>query len=204
MADTALTAAASAATATATRWAGALTDEDHATLATAFYRAESLAHAALEQALAQVSEPYRAELREQIADEARHVAVFAGWHAEAPEPVPAPKPRPRGEPIWFTTLLLNEIAGFCQFHMLAGLVGDAVKEADVRVVAGEEIAHIERLTRWLEPTRKTKEWATVRAMADRFVARLESRMMQFLPSSQLAELRTEMGRITETLIEELL
>ncbi len=182
------------------RWAAALTGADQAHLGAAFHRAESLAHAAIEQALDQVAEAYRPELLEQLRDEERHVAVFAAWQATPCEPIQPARSKPRRDQVWFTTLLLNELAGYCQFHMLAGLVGDAVREADVLAVARDEEVHIARLTGWLAPDRDTASWRTVEAMAARFTKKLPSRMTQFLPRDELGALRAEMAEITATLI----
>ena len=177
-----------------------MNDADHRALAEAFYRAESLAHTALNRALEQVAQDYHRELREQIADEERHVAVFARWLGPDREAVVPPRPKTRPDFAWFTTLLLNECAGFCQFHMLAGLVGDAVREAEVLEVARDETVHIRRLVRWLEPAAATRAVAIMESMTRRFSNRLEGRMCQFLPRDELDGLRVSMAQVTAQLI----
>lgn len=177
-----------------------MTAADRHDLNVAFYRAESLAHIALLCAMEQVDPRYAGELAEQIADEERHIGVFRRWLGDAAEPIRAPRPKQREQTVWFVTLLLNEVAGYCQFHMLAALVGEETAAQDVLEVARDEEVHIERLVRWLEPMAPTPAYKNVDAMLSRFEARLEGRMSQFLPRPELGELRQEMARITSELL----
>ncbi|MFT5430503.1 MAG: hypothetical protein ACI9OJ_001178 [Myxococcota bacterium] len=177
-----------------------LTDEDNEWLVTAFYRAEALAHAALVDAISQLNEPYLTPLTEQLEDEARHVDVFARWHTIPPEPVRPPASKQRNEPIWFTLLLINEVAGFCQFELLAGLVSDEVKHAEVAAVAADEVLHIIRLLDWLEHWRNQGSWMIVERMVNSFISKLEGRMTQFFPRDELGELRSALaGLVGKTL-----
>ncbi len=187
----------------AREFADRLTPADHAHLTTAFHKAESLAHIAIEQAIDQVGPEYRDELVEQLEDEARHVAVFVRWLGEAPDDLPSPPVRQKPRAVWFASLLVNEVAGFCQFNMLAGLCGDPNREAEVLAVADDEIVHVQRLVRWLAPIKPTPEFKVVEGMVGRFVRRLDSRMYQFLPADHLRPLRDEMAKTTATLLQEL-
>ena len=196
--------AADEATALAEKWRDRLTDDDTLALAKAFHRAESLAHAALEDAIEQVSESYRTELEEQLEDESRHVSVFARWLGPDVDDFRVPRSRQRTEPVWFAMLLVNEVAGFCQFHMLEGLVDDPSRAAEVAAVANDEVGHITRLVKWLLPHYGTKSQAQIDHLTGAFRNRLEGRMHQFLPREQLAELRREMAAIINRLLVDLL
>jgi len=184
--------------------AAQLNDEDRRWLTAAFHRAEALAHAALLDAIDQLDAPYVEPLREQLADEERHVAVFADWQDEPPAPIRAPATRQRTEPVWFTTLLINEVAGYCQFEMLAALAEDPARRAQVEAVAADEVVHIERLVGWLEPWRPERSWAMVDRMVATFIGRLDGRMRQFLPRPELAELRGEMAALISDTLRRLL
>lgn len=182
------------------RWASALTDEDVATLRTAFHRAESLAEAALVAAIDQVGPDRRVELEEQLDDERRHVAVFASWFPDgAPvHGMPALKRRP--EAVWFAMLACNELAGFCQFEMLAAVLNDAARVEAVRAVAADERRHIARLVRWLAPERRRPMQREVDRFAGRFAAQVDIRMQQFLPREELEPLRSAVGGAVADLI----
>ena len=195
-AGAALDAAAEATRRVAAAWAPGLTGGDRDALVAAFHRAESLAHGALEAALGQVGFRYRADLARQLADEARHVALFDGWRADD-TPVVLPAPRSHDEATWFALLLVNEVAGFCQFTMLAALLPDPEAVAAVKAVATDEVEHVVRLSRWLAELRAGD---ILRTTARRFGKRLESRMHQFLPRPELLGLRQAMAAaIAETL-----
>ncbi|MFT7625641.1 MAG: hypothetical protein ACI9WU_004832 [Myxococcota bacterium] len=187
----------------AREWTTRLTETDRDHLSEAFYTAESLAHSAIIQAMAQVPETYRAELQSQLEDEERHIAVFRRWLGDEPEPFGTPPERARPNEVWFASLLVNEIAGFCQFHMLAGLCGDPGRKSEVLAIADDEIIHVQRLLRWLAPSRDTRAWLVVEAMVNRFLRRLDNRMAQFLPAEPLTPLREEMARLTAALLTQL-
>lgn len=194
-AQRALSRAAADAARVAEQWAGALTAEDRRALVGAFHRAESLAEVALEQAAAQVPRRYRAELAEQLADERRHVALFAGWLGEAPEVLPpAEKERPWQH--WFASLLINELTGFCQFHLLAALVAPDDRARVLAVIADEE-RHVERLVGWLDGAR-----ADLHRSVHRFCRGLDGRMRQFFPREELGELRGALGGVVQRLLED--
>ena len=182
------------------RWRGELDEQDQRFLVKAFHRAESLAKVALCQALEQVPEQYRSELRAQLTDEERHVDVFANWHDEAEEAVPSPRLKERTEPVWFALLLVNEVAGFCQFHMLHGLLGEGAYADAVAEVAHDEIEHIERLSRWLEPWREAPAFTDIERIVHRFRRDLDGRMKQFLPRDEFEEFRAELATAIEQLL----
>ena len=169
-------------------FAGQLTPADHRRMAVAFHRAESLALNALRQALGQVGGAYRSELEEQIADEARHVDVFALGDA-TPE-VAAPAGKRRDEPVWFALLLVNEIAGFCQFHLLAAL--DEAAAGAALAIAEDERRHIERLARWLTRWRRAPVRETIERIGRTFVKNLPGRMTQFVVNPDLDALNHAM------------
>lgn len=187
---------------TAEKWSDDLTESDRSELVLAFHRAESLAHHALEQAIEQVSVRYRQELREQLLDEERHVDVFVSWHADCSEVVP-PRSKQRGEAVWFVTLLLNEIAGYCQFEMLKRLLGSDAKQAQIAEIVEDEERHIRRLHGWLLPIWDTPTAKILDRMVTRFSGRLEGRMAQFFPREGLASLRNEMAEHIRDVVQHL-
>lgn len=191
----ALQSARAGATAVAAEWAACLTHEDRRALVWAFHRAEALAAVALEQAAAQVPRRYREELLEQLEDERRHVALFAEWLGDEPE-VPAPPEKERPWQHWFASLLLNELTGFCQFHLLAALVEGEQRTAVLEAVADEE-AHVERLVGWLRGSR-----SDLRRSVQRFCRALDGRMRQFFPREELAGVRAALGAVVERLLAE--
>jgi len=182
------------------RWRGELDEQDQRFLVKAFHRAESLAKVALCQALEQVPEQYRSELRAQLTDEERHVDVFANWHDEAEEAVPSPRLKERSEPVWFALLLVNEVAGFCQFHMLHGLLGEGAYAEAVAEVANDEVEHIERLSRWLVPWREAAAFADVEHIVRRFRRDLDGRMKQFLPRDAFESFRSDLAAAIDQLL----
>ena len=183
------------------RYGQLLNDGDRRMLVQAFHRAESLARHALVDALDQVSEQYLAALKAQLADEDRHVDVFATWQQEAPPAVPAPRRKQRKEHVWFALLLANEVAGFCQFEMLSALLVDKTQQQQLQDIIRDETEHITRLARWLRPYRELPSFADVKRIAGRFNGDLEGRMQQFLPRQELAGFRREMGAVIRTLLE---
>jgi len=182
------------------QWRGTLSEQDQRFMVAAFHRAESLAKVALCQAIEQVSDRYREELLAQLADEERHVDVFANWHDETGEAVPSPRLKERTEPVWFALLLVNEVAGFCQFHMLHGLLGEGTYADAVAEVAEDEIEHIERLCRWLEPWREAPAFSDIERIVGRFRRDLDGRMKQFLPRDEFRELRDGLSSTIEGLL----
>ncbi|MBT9559601.1 MAG: hypothetical protein IV100_26460 [Myxococcales bacterium] len=186
------------------RWAAALTPADLAHLSVAFHRAESLAEAALVAAIGQLGAGRRAELLEQLEDERRHVAVFASWFLDGAPPVSLPDEKQRPEAVWFAMLACNELAGFCQFEMLAAILHDPTKVEAVRAVAADERRHIARLVRWLAPERQRPAQREVDRFASRFAAHIDARMQQFLPRDELGPLRSTVGSAVADLITELL
>ena len=185
---------------TGARWQGQLNDQDQRFLVGAFHRAESLARHALCHALEQVSERYRPQLLRQLQDEDRHVDVFANWHEEPADAIPVPKEKQRTEPVWFALLLVNEVAGFCQFHMLSGLLGEGSKAEAVAAVALDETEHILRLSRWLAPYRDERAFADVERIVTRFRRDLDGRMKQFLPRDELSTFRGELSATINELL----
>ncbi len=198
--EAALEATAHQAKSTGERWQGKLDTQDQRFLVDAFHRAEALARHALCHALEQVSEDYRPKLHTQLQDEDRHVDVFANWHEQPPADVPVPKKKQRTEHVWFALLLVNEVAGFCQFHMLHGLLGEGSKADAVAEVARDEVEHILRLSRWLEPFRGSRAFADVERIVTRFRRDLDGRMRQFLPRDELHSFRAELSAIIEDLL----
>jgi hypothetical protein len=172
-----------------------LTGDDRRIMVTAFHRAESLAHQALENALGQVDEKYVAELGEQLADETRHVNVFAEWETLAPLLKRDVPPRDWSDATWFTKLLINEAAGLCQFHMLAALLVDEARTRQVKGIVEDERLHIRRLVGWLMPYRDKPSWTEVLKIVGKFQRHLPRRMAQFLPRAELESLRTDMSDV---------
>lgn len=185
---------------TGERWRGKLDTQDQLFLVDAFHRAEALARHALCHAIEQVSEDYRPKLRTQLQDEDRHVDVFAHWHEQPAVDVPVPKTKQRTEHVWFALLLVNEVAGFCQFHMLHGLLGEGSKADAVAEVARDEVEHILRLSEWLEPFRDSRSFADVERIVTRFRRDLDGRMRQFLPRDEMHSLRAELSATIEELL----
>lgn len=183
-------------------WAAALTTVDLAHLVAAFHRAESLAEAALVAAIGQLGLDRRTELTEQLEDERRHVAVFASWFDDGAPPVSLPDEKQRPEAVWFAMLACNELAGFCQFEMLAAILHDPTKVEAVRAVAADERRHIARLVRWLAPERRRPAQREVDRFASRFATHIDARMRQFLPREELAPLRSAVGNAVADLIAE--
>lgn len=174
-------------------WRDVLTPEDTRELVASYHRAETLARYALEAALDQAPERYRAELREQIADEDRHIDLFAAWLGDV-DPVPRPKIKTREPFVWFALLLVNEIAGYCQFRMLQAVAPDEHAEAEVSAVMIDEEVHIARLLRWLAPVWGAPRGRIARGLVGRFRRDLEGRMCQFFPRNDLNALRVEVAR----------
>ncbi len=198
--ETALDTSAQRAQRTGARWRGLLNEQDQRFLVGAFHRAESLARHALCHALVQVSERYRPQLLTQLQDEDRHVDVFAHWDEQPAVAIPIPKKRQRTEPVWFALLLVNEVAGFCQFHMLQGLLGEGGKAEAVAEVARDESEHIVRLARWLAPFQGSRAFADIERIVARFRRDLDGRMKQFLPRDEFSPFRDELsGTINELL-----
>ncbi len=198
--ETALDTSAQRAQRTGARWRGLLNEQDQRFLVGAFHRAESLARHALCHALEQVSERYRPQLLTQLQDEDRHVDVFAHWDEQPAVAIPIPKKRQRTEPVWFALLLVNEVAGFCQFHMLQGLLGEGGKAEAVAEVARDESEHIVRLARWLAPFQGSRAFADIERIVARFRRDLDGRMKQFLPRDEFSPFRDELsGTINELL-----
>ncbi len=181
-------------------WGSTLNESDRRVMTECFHRAESLAQAALECARDQLDSSYREELTEQIEDEQRHVVLFETWLGPDRATIPTPKIRQRGPAVWFTLLLVNEVCGFCQFNMLAGLVGDREREAAVEAVAADEVQHILRLLRWLEPIREKPAFGEVEKVTGKFRRNLSHRMAQFLPREELAPLRDGMASAVSDLL----
>ena len=181
----------------AQRYRAELRDEDHHMLVLAFYRAETLAEYALLEAHAQVPTAYQEELAEQIEDERRHVAVFADWMQEPPE-IPVPKSKRRPNDVWYSVLLANEIAGYCQFHMLAGLLADPARREAVESIARDERRHIARLTRWIRQYAGQPTWGSITQVTSAFRRRLDTRMEQFLPRSELSDVRKDMAQLIDS------
>ncbi len=186
---------------TGERWRGHLDKQDQLFLVGAFHRAESLARYALCHALEQVSEDYRPQLKTQLQDEDRHVDVFANWHEQPATPIPTPKRKQRTEPVWFALLLVNEVAGFCQFHMLNGLLGEGSKAEAVAEVAHDETEHILRLSRWLAPFRDSRAFADIERIVTRFRRDLDGRMKQFLPRDEFSSFRDELSATINELLD---
>ena len=191
----ALARAAEQAALTAARWAPALTASDRRSLIRGFHRAEALAEVALRQAAAQVPRRYRDELAEQLEDERRHVALFSGWLGEE-DAVLAPAMKRRPWQHWFASLLLNELTGFCQFHLLAALL-EPQERAQVLDVIADERHHVERLVRWLDGSRTDLDRSV-----HRFLRALDGRMRQFFPREDLSELRASLGTVVARLLGE--
>ena len=188
----------------ASAWSPQLDDNDRRYLVMAFHRAEYLAQCALEAAIDQVSEGFRDELLEQLADEQRHVDVFAQWQSDDVPAIPSPRVRQRSEPVWFALLLINEAAGYCQFHMLMGLLGDGERRDAVAGILADERVHIARLQRWLEAYRGKPAYAQVMEIIASFRKKLPGRMAQFLPREELADLRVEMASRVDALIADVM
>ena len=199
--ETILEASAHRARLTGDRWRGQLDKQDQRFLVGAFHRAESLARHALCHALEQVSERYRPQLLTQLQDEDRHVDVFAHWDEQPAAAIPIPKKKQRTEPVWFALLLVNEVAGFCQFHMLNGLLGEGNKAEAVAEVAHDEIEHILRLSRWLAPFRDSRAFADIERIVTRFRRDLDGRMKQFLPRDEFSSFRDELSATINELLD---
>ena len=198
--DTTLQTAEERARSAGERWRGRLDDQDQRFLINAFHRAESLARHALCQAIEQVTERYRSQLRAQLQDEDRHVAVFAHWHEKREASTPIPKCKQRSEPVWFALLLVNEVAGFCQFHMLHGLLGEGSRADAVAEIARDETEHIVRLARWITPFRDARAFADIERIVIRFRHDLDGRMKQFLPREEFSALREELSDTIQGLL----
>lgn len=173
---------------------GTLDPKDLRNLIGGFYRAEALAQDALERAAEQVPAEFRGELAEQIADEARHVALFASWLDALPDVV-LPAPTVRQPEHWFVSLLFNELAGHCQFHTLAALL-DGERRSAVLHVLGEERVHVVRLAGWLAGSE------AVQVSAHRFCRALSGRMRQFFPREELAAVRAALREVIARLVTE--
>ena len=170
-----------------------LGESDMRALVAGFYRAEALAQGALEQAAGQVPKRYRAELAEQIEDERRHVELFAGWLDALPAVV-APEPTVRQPEHWFVSLLFNELAGYCQFHLLAALADSPDRKAAVLHVVEEERTHVLRLAGWLAGS------VAVERSSHRFCRALSGRMRQFFPREDLAPVRAALRDVVTRLV----
>ena len=180
-----------------------MSEEDFQQLVHAFYLAESLARYALYEAVEQVEPQYREELLEQIDDENRHVDLFDRW-GEGFEAPPAPRPRERDGFVWFVILLLNELAGYCQFSMLYALLGTPEQKHDIEVTVLDEQRHIERLLRWMVDVWPSRRGILARRIVEAFRNKLPGRMGQFFPRAELGGLREEMAEHIAWLLEALL
>lgn len=188
---------------TARRWADRLSSAERDVLVLAFYRAESLAEYALEDAVEQLDECYRKDLIRQGVEEEKHVAVFAGFLSGNPPPVLRPKSKVRPRSVWFALLLLNELTGYCQFSMLKPLLETPEARMLLEEVMKEEEEHIERLLRWMEPEWTGRGKHQVEKMVSRFQQALMGRMEQFFEGAELADLRREMGSHVSGLLDDL-
>lgn len=187
----------------AAQWVGELTSEDQRYMVRAFHRAESLAHHALSDAIEQLPQNFQIELLEQLADETHLINIFANWHNNEPNVIRIPKNKQRGAHMWFALLLINEITGFCQFQMLYGLQKNPQKAEDVADIIADEIRHIQRLVRWLEPFEETPSKTEIQRIIAAFRSKLVQRMTQFLPREELSGLRTQMAAAIDTLLGQL-
>ena len=188
---------------TAESWADTMSEEDFQQLVHAFYLAESLARYALYEAVEQVEPQYREELLEQIDDENRHVDLFDRWGEGFAAP-PAPRPRERDGFVWFVILLLNELAGYCQFSMLYALLGTPEQKHDIEVTVLDEQRHIERLLRWTVDVWPSRRGILARRIVEAFRNKLPGRMGLFFPRAELGGLREEMSEHIAWLLEALL
>lgn len=191
--------AAAQADAVAARWSQSLNATDRQALILGFYMAETLAGGAIEQALSQLPSGYHPGLKSQREDEDRHIGTFATWLGAPPE-VPIPRPRQRQIIQWLVMLLVNELTGFCQFHMLARMLAEPDAIEAVNAIAADERVHIRRLLEWLEPLWKTRSALPVGDFIARFRRELPGRMCQFFPREELGALRDEMVRVIDTLL----
>ncbi len=189
--------------ATGRTWSKDLDHEARRILVTAFYRAESLAGYALEDAIVQVPEPFVEDLIRQRREEQEHVDVFAGLLVEPPE-VARPQTRTRPKTVWFTLLLLNEITGYCQFSLLTQLLETDGQRDQLAQVIREEEEHIARLLRWMQPEWSGRGGPQSRVMVQRFMDGLPGRMEQFFEGEGLAGLRDEVRGHVQSLLEVLL
>jgi len=180
-----------------------MTEEDFQQLVHAFYLAESLARYALYEAVEQVDERYRDELLEQIDDENRHVDLFDRW-GKGFEVPPAPRHRERDDFVWFVILLLNELAGYCQFSMLYALLATPEQKHDIEVTVLDEQRHIERLLRWTTDVWPSRRGILARNIVQAFQNKLPGRMGQFFPREELGGLREEMAEHISWLLDDLL
>ncbi len=187
----------------AAQWIDELTPEDQRYMVQAFHRAESLAHHALSDAIEQLPQNFQSELLEQLADETRHVDVFANWHNDEPQVIRIPKTKKRGAHVWFALLLINEITGFCQFQMLYGLQKNPQKAEEVAEIIADEIRHIQRLVRWLKAFEETPSKTEIQRIIAAFRSKLVQRMTQFLPRKELSGLRTQMSAAIDALLSQL-
>ncbi len=201
---------------------------DTAVLIAAFHRAESLAEGAIRAALPLVDPLHQAELAEQLEDERRHVAVFAGWLPSGGRDCGPASSAQRPAGTWYALLLLNELAGFCQFEMLAAQFLSAAEASSppdgdasarglpvarerpeigmarqralaVRGIAEDERRHIARLVRWVAALPPSFDGELDRVTA-RFRQGLEARMRQFLPREELADLRRAVAAAIDQVI----
>ncbi|MFM7200615.1 MAG: ferritin-like domain-containing protein [Myxococcota bacterium] len=184
----------------AARWVHALTPADRHDLIRGFYMAETLAGMAIEQARTQLPAQYQAGLETQAADEARHIEVFTRWLG-APPALPTPKMRQRQHIQWLMVLLVNELTGFCQFHLLARLLEEPAAIQAVQEIAADERTHIKRLLDWLEPLWNTRSAQPVGEFVDRFRRDLPGRMCQFFPRAALQPLREELVNVIDALLQ---
>jgi len=126
--------------------------------------------------------------------------VFAAWRDDKDEKVASPRLKERTEPVWFALLLVNEVAGFCQFHMLHGLLGEGPYADSVAEIAHDEIEHIERLSRWLQPWQESRAFDDVNRIVQRFRGDLDGRMKQFLPRDDFRDFRADLSATIDSLL----
>lgn len=176
-----------------------LRDDDFRELVTAYYRAESLASFALEDAIEQSSGTHRTELIEQLEDEKRHIDVFAGWLTDDP-PLQRPGRKERQPEVWYALLLVNEVTGYCQFRMLTALTTPEQTEQVEEVLLDEE-RHIGRLARWLAPVWGGRLGVIPERIVERFVRDLRGRMHQFFPREELAPVREAVADAISAAVE---
>ena len=184
---------------TARDWADRMSEQDLRDLVFAFYQAESLARYALLETLEQVGPNYRDELMEQIADEDRHVDLFHRWGGGFEVP-PRPRPKEREDFVWFVILLLNELAGYCQFSMLYALLGTPEQRREIEEIAADEQRHIDRLLGWTEDVWESRRGNVARKIVEGFQNKLAGRMGQFFPRADLDGLRGEMAEHIQWLL----
>lgn len=180
-------------------WSERLDRDARSALIRGFFLAETLAGYAIGQAILQLPPEYRAELEAQADDEARHIALFAGWLDQVPV-VPPPLLRQRQVPQWLVQLLVNELTGYCQFRLLASLVETNAQRVEVHQVARDEEVHIRRLLVWLEPFWGARSGQPLGGFIRRFRVDLPGRMCQFFPRAEQLVLRQALQEVVDTVL----